>query len=77
MSFIPTPDVFVSKNLTFDPVFFGCNDSTTATVVWIPNAPLTAAGGPIETAQMQINETQTERIIANGFAVMSQNDSVE
>jgi lysophospholipase len=58
-------------------VFFGCNDSTTATIVWIPNSPATVAGGAMETAQTQINETQTDSMIANGVAVMSQNDSAE
>jgi lysophospholipase len=77
MPFVPTSDVFVAQNMTFAPVFFGCGDSTTATVVWIPNAPLTPAGGAIETAQTQINVTQTESMIANGVAVMSQNDSAE
>jgi len=77
MPFVPSPDVFVAQNITERPVFFGCGDSSTATVVWIPNAPLTAAGGAIETAQMVINETQTESMVANGLAVGSQNDSEE
>jgi lysophospholipase len=77
MPFVPSPDVFIAQNITERPVFFGCNDSSTATVVWIPNAPLTAAGGAIETAQMQINVTQTESMVANGVAVGSQNDSEE
>lgn len=77
MPFVPTSDVFVAQNLTFAPVFFGCNDPTTATVVWIPNAPLTPAGGAIDTSQTQINVTKTESMIANGVAVMSQNDSKE
>ena len=77
MPFIPEASVLVAQNLTFPPVFFGCNDSTTATIVWIPNSPATVAGGVMETAQTQINETQTDSMIANGVAVMSQNDSAE
>lgn len=77
MPFVPSPDVLVAKNMSDSPVFFGCGDVSTATVVWIPNAPLTPAGGAIETAQMQINETQTESMVANGVAVGSQNDSAE
>jgi lysophospholipase len=77
MPFVPSPEVFIAQNITERPVFFGCSDSSTATVVWIPNAPLTAAGGAIETAQMQINVTQTESTVANGVAVGSQNDSEE
>jgi lysophospholipase len=77
MPFVPISHAFVAQNLTFAPVFFGCNDPTTATIVWFPNAPLTAAGGAIETTQTQINVTQTESMIANGIAVMSQNDSAE
>jgi lysophospholipase len=77
MPFVPSPDVLVAKNMSGSPVFFGCGDASTATVVWIPNAPLTSAGGAIETAQMQINETQTESMVANGVAVGSQNNSAE
>ncbi len=75
MPFVPASDGFVTHNLALSTVFFGCNNGTTATVVRIPNAPLTAPGGTIETGQMQINETQTESMVANGVAVMSQNDS--
>jgi lysophospholipase len=75
--FIPEASVLLARNLTFTPMFFGCNDSTTATIVWIPNSPATVAGGAMETAQTQINETQTDSMIANGVAVMSQNDSAE
>jgi lysophospholipase len=77
MPFIPEASVLVARNLTFAPVFFGFNDSTTAIIVWIPNSPATVAGGAMETAQTQINETQTDSMIANGVAVMSQNDSAE
>lgn len=77
MPFVPSPDVFIAQNITERPVFFGCNDSSTATVVWIPNAPLTPAGGAIETAQVQFNVSQTQSMVANGVAVGSQNDSNE
>jgi lysophospholipase len=77
MLFIPEASVLVARNLTSAPVFFGCNDSTTATIVWIPNSPATVAGGTMKTAQTQINKTQTDSMIANGVAVMSQNDSAE
>jgi lysophospholipase len=72
MSFVPPTDVL---NSTGVPVFFGCGNSEVATIVWVPNAPLTAAGGAMDTAQMQINVTQTESMVANWVAVMSQNDS--
>jgi lysophospholipase len=77
MPFVPPPSVFIAQNITERPVFFGCNDSSTATVVWIPNAPLTPAGGAIETAQVQLNVSLTESMVANGVAVGSQNDSNE
>jgi lysophospholipase len=74
MPFVPTADVL---NATGTPIFFGCGNSSLATIIWIPNAPLTEAGGAMDTAQMQINATQTDSMIANGVAVMSQNDSAE
>jgi lysophospholipase len=49
MSFAPTADVLNSTGLL---IFFGCENSEVATIVWIPNEPLTEAGGAMDTAQM-------------------------
>ncbi|RDW74870.1 hypothetical protein BP6252_06012 [Coleophoma cylindrospora] len=77
MPFIPTPSVFVAENMTERAVFFGCGDSSVATIVWLPNAPLTAAGGGTSTNLLTYNTTMTQSMIANGVAVMTQPDDIE
>lgn len=75
MPFVPESSVLLARNLTSAPVFFGCKDSSTATVVWIPNYSATSAGGNTSTSQMQYDASETLSVIANGKAVTSQNDS--
>ncbi|RDW63482.1 hypothetical protein BP6252_11027 [Coleophoma cylindrospora] len=77
MPFIPEPAVLLAENRTEVAVFFGCGNSTTATIVWLPNAPLTPAGGAAPTDQLQYNTTETGTMIANGVAVMTQSDDSE
>ncbi|KAH8598887.1 lysophospholipase [Bisporella sp. PMI_857] len=77
MPFIPPVSTFVSQNLTGHPVFFGCHNTSVATIVWVPNAPMTPIGGGTNTAKMQYSAAETVAMVANGAAVMSQNNSVE
>lgn len=75
MPFIPPVSTFVAKNLTTHPVFFGCHDTTVATIVWIPNAPMTMPGNSTSTSKMQYSVAETVAMVNNGAAVMSQNNS--
>lgn len=75
MPFVPESSVLLAANLTSRPVFFGCGDSSKATVVWMPNYSATAAGGNTDTSQMQYNASSSAQVIKNGAAVMSQNNS--
>ncbi|KAL2062078.1 hypothetical protein VTL71DRAFT_6344 [Oculimacula yallundae] len=75
MPFVPESSVLLAANMTSRPVFFGCGDNTKATVVWMPNFSATAAGGNTDTSQMQYSPAASAQVIANGAAVMSQNNS--
>lgn len=75
MPFVPESSVLLAKNLTSRPVFFGCNDSSTATVVWMPNYSATTGGGNTDTSRMQYDASASAQVIKNGAAVMSQNNS--
>lgn len=75
MPFVPESSVLLAANFTSGPVFFGCGDSSKATIVWIPNYSATAAGGNVDTSQMQFSAAASAQVIANGAAVMSQNNS--
>lgn len=75
MPYIPPMVTFVSQNLTGRPVFFGCYNASVATIVWVPNAPLTAFGGGTSTSKMQYTQAETVTMVANGNAVISQNNS--
>ncbi|KAG4438038.1 hypothetical protein IFR05_006497 [Cadophora sp. M221] len=75
MPFVPESSVLLAANLTSRPVFFGCGDDSKATVVWMPNHSATAAGGNVDTSQMQFSAAASAQVIANGAAVMSQNNS--
>ncbi|RDW76914.1 hypothetical protein BP6252_04967 [Coleophoma cylindrospora] len=77
MPYVPPFETFRAQNLTSHPVFFGCHNDTVATIVWVPNAPFTSIGGNTSTNKMQYSEAETAAMVANGAAVMSQNNSVD
>ena len=75
MPFVPEASVLLAAGLTSGPVFFGCGDSSKATVVWMPNYSATAAGGNVDTSRMQYSASESAQVVNNGAAVMSQNNS--
>jgi lysophospholipase len=77
MPFVPESSLLLGSNLTSRPVFFGCGDPSTATLIWIPNHSATPAGGNTDTSQMQYSPSASKQVIVNGAAVMSQNNSKE
>lgn len=75
MPFIPESSILLAGGLTSRPVFFGCGDKSTATIVWMPNYEAIPGGGNTETARMQYSAADSAQVIKNGAAVMSQNNS--
>ena len=65
MPFIPSVETFISEGLNTRATFFGCNDTSKVTIVYLPNHAYTAASD-ISTYQLEYSKTQTAAMIANG-----------
>ena len=72
MPVIPPVSTFISQGLNKRAVFFGCNDNSTLTIVWLPNVNYTYASNPA-TAQVDYTKAETDGIIGNGNAIATQN----
>lgn len=76
MPFFPDADDFVAAGLNKRANFFGCNDNTTATIVYLPNADFSYASN-IETVILETSKAETAGIIANGAQVVAQGGDEE
>lgn len=74
MPYIPSVETFISLGLNKRPTFFGCNDTTKATIVYLPNVNYTTQSN-VATAQLAYPKNQTDAMIANGVAMASWNGS--
>jgi lysophospholipase len=72
MPVIPPPSTFTSQGLNKKPVFFGCNDNSKATIVYIPNTSYSYNSGQ-STAKLQYSASETESMLANGVLVGTMN----
>jgi len=71
MPYIPPVETFISERLNQRPTFFGCNDTSKVTIVYIPNFNYTFASNT-PTAKLVYSEAETEAMIANGVQIASQ-----
>jgi lysophospholipase len=71
MPFIPSVETFISEGLNQRATFFGCNDTSKITIVYLPNFNFTYASNTA-TAQLEYSETETAGIIANGVSIAIQ-----
>ncbi|PVH72964.1 FabD/lysophospholipase-like protein [Cadophora sp. DSE1049] len=76
MPIVPSPESYLANYTSGDPIFFGCNDPSVTTLVWVPNRADTYESG-IATFTMQTSKAVTAALIANGNAVMSRDNSKE
>lgn len=75
MPFIPDVPVFVSEGLNKRATFFGCNETGTTLMIFLPNVAYSYPSGQ-PTARLQYNAPDTDGMIANGFLIGTQNDDV-
>ena len=68
MPTIPPPATFAQNGWDKAPVFFGCNDTASMTIVYLPNAPFSYNSGQ-STAKLQYAAAETDAMIANGVQV--------
>lgn len=72
MPYIPPVAVFVAQGLNMRATFFGCNQSDTTFIVYLPNVPYTYPSGQ-STLKLQYSVAETDAMIANGVAIATQN----
>jgi lysophospholipase len=93
MPIIPSVETFISQGLNKRPTFFGCNDNSKITIVYVPNVNYTfPSNQPTSKLQYQPDETRglfpphtplwqianvVVGIIANGIQIATQNDDSE
>lgn len=68
---IPDTNTFVNLGLNTRPTFFGCNETDSPLVVYIPNAPYTTFSNT-STFQLQYTYEQRDALISNGALVATQ-----
>ena len=71
MPFIPPVKTFLAKGLDKKASFFGCNDTSKVTIIYIPNVAYSTASN-VSTAQLIYHKSQTEAMIKNGVQVVTQ-----
>ncbi|TVY18030.1 Lysophospholipase, partial [Lachnellula arida] len=71
MPYIPPVDTFIAEGLNKKATFFGCNDSSKMTIVYLPNADFTFSSN-VSTYQLSYSEAEQAAMIANGVQVVTQ-----
>ncbi|MCJ1369459.1 hypothetical protein MMC20_000670 [Loxospora ochrophaea] len=72
MPVIPPVATFVSQGLNKRPTFFGCNDATKVTIVYLPNVNYTFPSNE-PTSKLQYSPSETSGMIANGVEIATKN----
>ncbi|KAL9126624.1 MAG: hypothetical protein Q9175_007886 [Cornicularia normoerica] len=74
MPVIPPPAIFLSEGLNQRPTFFGCNDASKITIVFLPNYNYTFPSGE-DTLKVAYLPSETSGMIANGGEVATMGGS--
>lgn len=72
MPVIPPVSTFISKGLNTRATFFGCNDSSVITIIYLPNVAYSYASNT-STLQLEYPKAETDGIIGNGVNIANQN----
>lgn len=72
MPFIPDVSTFVSQGLNKRATFFGCNETGTTFIVYLPNVNYTFPSNE-PTIKIQYSVAETDGMIANGMEIATQN----
>ncbi|MCJ1281489.1 hypothetical protein MMC26_000809 [Xylographa opegraphella] len=72
MPVIPSVDTFIAQGLNKRPTFFGCNDKTKTTIIYVPNVNYTFPSNE-PTAKLQYAPNETSGMIANGVEIINKN----
>ncbi|KAH9825810.1 Lysophospholipase 2 [Teratosphaeria destructans] len=72
MPYIPDVSTFVSEGLNKRATFFGCNETGTTFIVFLPNVDYTYDSGQ-STSKVEYTVAETDAMIANGVQIANQN----
>ncbi|KAK4546539.1 hypothetical protein LTR36_001756 [Oleoguttula mirabilis] len=72
MPYIPDVSTFVSEGLNKRATFFGCNQTGTTFIVYLPNVAYSYDSGQA-TAKVEYTKAETDGMIANGVQIATQN----
>lgn len=75
MPVIPPTSTFVARGLNQRPTFFGCNDASKITIVYLPNFNYTYPSGQ-STAKVEYTPAETAGMILNGGQVATDGGNV-
>jgi lysophospholipase len=76
MPFIPDVGTFVSEGLNKRATFFGCNETGTVFIVYLPNVNYTYPSNQ-PTSKIQYSKEETDGMIANGVEIATQNGATD
>ena len=68
MPVIPPSSVFLAKGYNVRPTFFGCNNNSKTTIIYLPNYNFTFPSGQ-SAAKLQYSPSETDGMIVNGGQV--------
>ena len=74
MPVIPPPSTFMSQGFDKRPTFFGCNDTSKITIVYLPNTNYTYPSGQ-STFKLEYTPAETSGMIQNGGQVATDGGS--
>ncbi|KKY26496.1 putative lysophospholipase 1 [Phaeomoniella chlamydospora] len=75
MPYIPSVETFIDEGLNTRATFFGCNDTSKITIIYLPNVAYTYDSGQ-STSKLEYTEEETAGMISNGVAIATQNGNI-
>ncbi|WWC92469.1 uncharacterized protein L201_007427 [Kwoniella dendrophila CBS 6074] len=73
---VPSENGFINGGYNSRPTFFGCNDTTTPLIVYVPNYPWSGAANT-STYQLDYSTAQANEVMFNGMRSLTLNGTVE
>ncbi|WWC65337.1 uncharacterized protein I303_107955 [Kwoniella dejecticola CBS 10117] len=73
---VPSENGFINGGYNTRPTFFGCNDTTTPLIVYVPNYPWSGAANT-STYQLSYTDAEAQTVLYNGMRSLTLNGSIE
>ncbi|WWC98312.1 phospholipase B [Kwoniella sp. B9012] len=73
---VPSENGFINGGYNTRPTFFGCNDTTTPLIIYVPSYPWSSAANT-STYQLEYSDEQAREVLYNGMRSFTLNGTVE